>query len=168
MHFSIEEASMNIRTLVISALVAIPAAVSTQGLPALQAPVATMKANVGKVSSAGERERWQANASLWEIRAARTNKLEAADIAKMRPVFDAMGTNVSKISDPAEKERWQANCEMWRVLLNQTDRIEKPAREQMRSWLAVMTANVAKIGAAAERERWDANRELWTLLLRLT
>lgn len=158
---------MNVRHLALTVLlVAIPAGAFTQAPPALKTQLTAMQANLGKIPNAGEKERWQTNATLWDVKINRVGKLELSDLAKMRPVLETMKANVAKITDAGEKERWQANVDIWQTIIDKAQQYAKPDRDLMRARLETIKANVAKIRVAAEKERWEANRELWTITLR--
>jgi len=158
---------MTPRHFLLAVMIAAPVAVWAQASPALKAPFEAMRANVGKISNAAERERWETNVAIWQVKIGRADKLEPADLAKMRASFDTMKANVAKITAAAEKERWQANCDLWQVLLAAApNKVAKADRDKMRTTLDLIKANVAKIAVPAERERWDANHQLWVLTLR--
>jgi hypothetical protein len=157
---------MKLRTVALAVAILVPAGTLAQAPPALKSQLTAMQANVGKISNAGEKERWQTNAQLWEVKINRVGKLELSDIAKMRPILETMKVNVSKITDGAEKERWQANVDAWQTLIDKFQVYAKADRDLMRARLETIKANVMKIRVAAEKERWEANRELWTLTLR--
>lgn len=157
---------MQIRTVALAVAILVPAGMLAQAPPALKSQLTAMQANVGKISNAAEKERWQANAQLWDVKINRAGKLELSDIAKMRPILETMKVNVSKITDGAEKERWQANVDAWQTLIDKFQLYAKADRDLMRARLETIKANVQKIRVAAEKERWEANRELWTLTLR--
>ena len=163
---------MTRRSLLIALLLVTPIAVAGQTPPpagppaALKTPFAAMQANLNRVPNAAERERWEANVTLWSVKM-KKNQLDADDIDIMKKAFGAMKANVAKVTDAAEKERWDANIAMWEVLMAAPGKVAKAGRDQMLKSLDVIKANLAKIRVAAERERWDANREMWTVTLRL-
>lgn len=150
----------------VSLVVSLPVSLAAQYHPALKGPHAAIQANVGRISQAPERERWQENAALWNVKVYKA-KLEPMDVEVLTARLDRMQTHVSQISDGAEKERWQANCDMWKVLLSLKYPVAKPDRDRLRAKLDLMKANVMKIRVPAEKERWDANLELWTVTLRV-
>ena len=147
-------------------VVVLPVAPAAQYHPALKGPNAAIQANVGRISQAAERERWQENAALWNVKVYKA-KLEPMDVEVLKARLDRMQANVNQITDGAEKERWQANCDIWKVMLNLKYPIAKADRDAMRARLDQMKANVMKIRVPAEKERWDANLELWTVTLRV-
>lgn len=134
---------------------------SKQTGPTAKASFDTMQANVAKITNPAEKERWQANTSMWQSKIGHPGKLDPADLTKLQSSFDTMKTNVAKITDPAEKERWQANTAMWQVVLGQGATLTPAELGTLNASLATMKANVAKISEAPEKARWQANRDLW-------
>lgn len=130
-----------------------------------KASLDVMKGNVSKITEAGEKDRWQPNIDLWQIKLAQTGALAKADLYKMAALLDRIKANVAKITDAGEKERWQANVDLWQVLIAQKGVLAKVDVEKLKSPLGKMKANVAKITEAGEKERWQANRELWQVLI---
>jgi hypothetical protein len=130
--------------------------------PEMKAAFARMQANVGNISGPLEKERWQANVALWQVRLGNVGRLEKADLDKMQPSFDLMKENVAKITEPAEKERWQLNRDLWQITLSQTTgKISSADMEKIKAAFDKMQANIARITGVWERGRWQANRDLW-------
>ena len=163
---------MKLRILLFAALMAMPKVVSAQATakPAEQQLKATfdkMQAEVAKITDVSEKERWQANTALWQVKIARTGRLDQADLAKMQASLDTMKANVARLTgaaETAEKERWLANCELWQRALLQTGR---PADiDTMKASLARMKTNVATITDATEKTRWQANHNLWQAVVK--
>lgn len=128
---------------------------------AMQAAFDSMQANVATIAVPHEKERWQANVALWQVRLGHMGKLEKADLGTMQASFDLMKANVAKITAPAEKERWLANRDLWQLALHQTGKMSSADMKRMQAGFETMRANVARISAPAERGRWQANRDLW-------
>ena len=60
------------RTILLTAVVAlVPLSLAAQHHPGLKGPNDALQANVTRISQAAERERWQENAAIWNVKAAR-------------------------------------------------------------------------------------------------
>jgi hypothetical protein len=131
----------------------------------LKASLETMKANVAKVTDAGEKERWQANIALWEIQLTQKGAIAKADLDKMTSLLDRIKANVAKVAEAGEKERWQANIDLWEVLIGQKGVLGKGDVDKLKAPFDKMKANVAKITETSEKERWEANRHAWEVVI---
>ena len=165
---------MNLKHILVAAIVAAPIAVLAQTAPkpAAQTPkasLAAMQVNVVRITDPSEKERWTANLAMWQMKIDHTGAWTPEDVARMQASLDTIKTNVAQISgtaEAAEKERWQANRDLWEMYLEQVGKIPKAADlDEMNASFNIMKANVAKITNAAEKVRWQANRILWQSVL---
>jgi hypothetical protein len=161
---------MKLSKLVLAAAIAMPAFAGAQGAspqakPDMKVTFAVMKANVAKISDAGEKERWLANKNAWDVAVSQTGKVQAADLAKVSTALGAMKTNVAKITEATEKERWQANVDLWQLFDSRGGSLSKADLPAANASLEKIKANVARITAAAEKERWQADRDLWQIVI---
>jgi hypothetical protein len=154
---------MRIRNLVPALLIAVPSIGVAQVARSTQATFDQMQANVAKITVQGEKERWQANADMWQVKLAHMDKLAKPELDKITASLNAMKMNVAKIAIAAEKERWQANVDLWQASL--APKVAKADLDKMNAALSTIKANVAKITVPAEKERWEANRDLWQAVL---
>jgi hypothetical protein len=153
-------------TLVITA----PVFAWSQGAPGparadMKVAFSNMQSNVTNISGPLEKERWEANIALWQVRLGHMGKLEKADIDNMRPSFNVMNANVAKITEPAERERWRANRDLWQIALTEADKLSSADRDKMKVAFDKMQANLVKITGVWEKGRWQANRDLWQAMI---
>ena len=157
---------MKFSSMIIGAMVAVPALLAAQGAPVQQKHDVTttfgvMKSNVGKITAAGEKERWQANVDEWSVVVAEGGKPAKADLDKISAALATIKSNVGKLAAGAERERWQANVDLWQLYVTCEGAFAKPDVAAANAAFEKMKANVAKISEASEKERWIANRDLW-------
>ena len=117
-----------------------------------KAPFDVMKANVAKITEAGEKERWQANLDLWQLKLAQTGAVAKTELDKMAVALDRIKANVAKVTEAGEKRRWQANLDLWQVVIAQKGVPAKGDVEKLKAPFEKMKANVAKVTAAGEKE----------------
>jgi hypothetical protein len=189
---------MKVSRLIVSALF-LPAAAMTQVAPPLspsiKARLDQMESNVARISVAGEKDRWNANVSMWKIVFGKSGKLPTADVQLLESSLQTIRGNVAKVASPAERERWQANIRLWQAFIHgRLSQSGQPAaampcgapaempmsgmREMASMSMSMpgarlatdaafgrMKLNVARISESAERERWSANSDLWEAVL---
>jgi len=131
----------------------------------LKASLEAIKANVAKVTEAGEKERWQANIDLWQLKVAQTGVITKTDLDKMTSSLDGIKANGGKVTEAHEKERWEANNRLWHVLIGQKGVTGKGDAEKLKAPFEKMKTNIAKIKEAGEKERWEANRDMWQVVI---
>jgi hypothetical protein len=179
----------------VSALL-IPAAAMTQvappATPSIKARLDLMESNVARISVPAEKERWNANLSMWKIVFAKPGSLPAADVQLLESSLQTIRGNVAKVASRAERERWQANIRLWQMFVHmRLSQSEQPAAAMpcmaeagmpmsgMQGMLSMapgvrlaadaaygrMKLNVARISEPGERERWSANSDLWEAVL---
>ena len=111
---------MKASKLVMTALL-VPAAAVTQIAPPATSAVKTrlelLTANVARIGADGEKERWNANVSMWKIVFAKAGKLSAADVQSLDASLQTIRGNVANIARSAERERWQANIRLWQAFV---------------------------------------------------
>jgi hypothetical protein len=157
---------MKLKYLLVVPMLALVTFVLAQGAPVQEKQDAktsldAIKANVAKITEAGEKQRWQANIDLWQLKFAQPGIIAKTDLDKMTSSLDRIKANVAKVTDAQEKERWQANIDMWQVLIDQKGVLLKGGVEKVKAPFEKMKANIAKITEAGEKQRWEANRDLW-------
>jgi hypothetical protein len=187
---------MKVSRLIVSALF-LPAAAMTQVAPPLspsiKARLDLMESNVARISVAGEKERWNANVSMWKIVFGKSGNLPTADVQLLESSLQTIRGNVARVASPAERERWQANIRLWQAFIHgRLSQSGQPAAAMpcgapaempmsgMREMASMpmpgarlvtdaafgrMKLNVARISESAERERWSANSDLWEAVL---
>jgi hypothetical protein len=141
---------------------------SVQGEAAQAKPDARfekMMANVAMITEAGEKERWQANLDLWQIKLAQPGVIAKTKLDKMAVSLDRIKANVAKVTEAGEKERWRANLDLWQVVITQKGVPAKGDIEKLKAPFAKMKGNVARFTGASERERWQANLDLWQTVM---
>jgi len=187
---------MKLSSLIVASLL-IPAAAMTQIAPpvspSIKARLDLMESNVARISVTGEKERWNANVSMWKIVFGKPGNLPAADVQLLESSLQTIRGNVAKVASPAERERWRANIRLWQAFIR--GRLSQPGQlaaampcaaeagmpmSGMRGMASMpmpgarfvtdaafgrMTLNVARISESAERERWLANAGLWETVL---
>ena len=143
---------------------AAPIVASAQATPRQPAQasalVEQMKTNVAKIAEPTEKDRWQANLELWQLKTGLTGAATKADLDRMNLLVDRVSANVAKITAPAEKGRWQANLDMWKMVAR-ADKMSKADVAKAKTLFDAMKDNVAKISDPNEKDRWQANRDLW-------
>jgi hypothetical protein len=157
---------MKIRQGIVAALM-VPAILAAQtrtpapfnGKPLIE----RMQANVAKITTVAETQRWQANVTMWQTVVGNPEQLSKAELATLKAALLTMQTNVATIERPAEAQRWHANVVLWRAFIAGKSPAGKAP--DIDSAFARMKANVAKIAEPAEKERWQANLDLWTAML---
>ncbi len=187
---------MRIPRLMVAALF-IPAAATTQvgplATPSIKARLDLMESNVARIGVAGEKERWNANVSMWKIVFAKPGNLSTADVQLLQSSLQTIRGNVANVASPAERERWQANIRLWQAFIHvRLSQSGQPAAAMpcgaepgmpmsgMRGMASMpmpgarlatdaaygrMKLNVARISESAEKERWSANSDLWEAVL---
>ena len=187
---------MRISRLMVAALF-IPAAATTQvgplATPSIKARLDLMESNVARIGVAREKERWNANVSMWKIVFAKPGNLSTADVQLLQSSLQTIRGNVANVASPAERERWQANIRLWQAFIHgRVSQAEQPAAAMpcvaqtgmpmsgMRGAQSMpmpgarlatdaaygrMKLNVARISESAEKERWSANSDLWEAVL---
>ncbi len=161
---------MKVNKLLLAPMLVLLTLALVQGAPVqknkvLKASLETMKANVAKVTEAGEKERWQANIDLWQLKLGHGRAIGKTDLHKMTGLLHRIKANVAKVTDVAEKERWQANIDLWQGLIRQKGVLAKGHAEKLKAPFKKMKANIAKITEAGEKERWQTNREMWKVVI---
>lgn len=124
--------------------------------PDHKADLEAMKANVAKNVFAPEKERWEANITLWTLRIDGGGTIAKGDMTKAEAAFAKMQGNIAKLINPSEKERWMANRDLWQTTLGIGGVASSPSQ-----LLSVMTHNVATITEPEEKERWTLNLNFW-------
>jgi len=184
---------MKLSRLIVAALF-VPAAAMTQtappATPSIKARLDLMESNVARITVAGEKERWNANVSMWKIVFAKPGNLSTADIQLLESSMQTIRANVANLARSAERERWQANIRLWQAFLHgRTMPAGNPsampccaqpgmpmssmpasmpmsgARPAADAAYGRMKLNVARITDSAEKERWSANCDLWEAVL---
>lgn len=187
---------MKLSSLIVASLF-IPAAAMTQVAPpvspSIKARLDLMESNVARIGVAGEKERWNANVSMWKIVFGKPGNLSTADVQMLQSSLQTIRGNIAKVASPAERERWQANIRLWQAFIHgRLSQSGQPAAAMpcaaepgmpmsaMRGMASMpmpgtrfmadaafgrMTLNVARISESAEKERWSANSDLWEALL---
>jgi hypothetical protein len=183
---------------VVIAAVFTPALAMTQvappATPGAKAVLERMQTNVSQITQPAEKERWNANLSMWKVVFAKPGKLAVADVGALQSSLQTMRGNVQAIVNPAEKERWTANVRLWQAFvvgnamtgpasmtaapcgampmaampMASMPMAGMPAYGMRRGTDAAfgrMTLNVAKINEPTEKERWQANSDLWIAIL---
>ena len=157
---------MKLLHIVASVLSATPICLSAEATPARPAQTTTalverIKTNVAKITEPTEKDRWEANLELWQLKSGLTAAATKADLDRMKVLVDRISANVARITTPAEKERWQANLDMWKIVSKYADKLPKDDVAKVKASFERMKTNVARIPNPQERERWEANRDLW-------
>ena len=96
------------------------AQVAPPATPGTKAVLDQMQANVSQITVPAEKERWNANLSMWNVVFAKPGKLAASDLSALRSSLRTMRTNVNAITRSAEKERWMANLRLWQAFVGGT------------------------------------------------
>lgn len=93
------------------------AQVAPPATPGTKAVLERMQANISQITAPAEKERWNANLSMWNVVFAKPGKLATADVGALRASLKTMRTNVNAITRSAEKERWMANLRLWQAFV---------------------------------------------------
>jgi len=186
---------MKLSNLIVAALF-IPAAAMTQVAPpassSVKARLDLMESNVARISVAGEKERWNANVSMWKIVFGKPGNLSTADVQLLQSSLQTIRANVANVARSAERERWQTNIRLWQAFIHgRLSQAGQPAaampcaqpgmpmsgmpgmasmpmpgvRMMTDAAYGRMKLNVARIAEPAEKERWSANSDLWEAVL---
>jgi hypothetical protein len=187
---------MRLSRLIFAALF-MPAAAMTQvappATPSIKARLDLMESNVARISVAGERERWNANVSMWKIVFGKPGNLSTADVQLLESSLKTIRSNVANVAHSAERERWQTNIRLWQAFIHRrVSQAGQPAAAMpcgaqagmpmsgMQGMASMpmpgarlmtdaaygrMKLNVARIAEPAEKERWSANSDLWEAVL---
>jgi hypothetical protein len=131
-----------------------------------KALLATMGANVSRISPSLEHDRWDANVRLWEVYLTKPSPLSTESMQGMRVEYQTIVRIVAQLVGPDERERWVLNRDLWEMMLDANCTPPAATMEKMRPMLKAMAANLARIDAPGEKERWTANYELWMDLVR--
>jgi hypothetical protein len=152
---------MRLSSYALALVVAAPAVAWSQGGADTKLPFETMQANVAKIVAPQEKERWQANVAIWQLKLDRAGAMEKADLDKARASLDIINANIARITAVEEKERWQANRDLWEIVLSKGDKFTPADREKIKAAYDKMNMNIARISEPSEKERWHTNRQLW-------
>jgi hypothetical protein len=176
-----------------TAAVFVPAAAVAQIAPPVtsvtKARLDAMESNVAGIVASAERDRWNANVSMWKVVFAKSGKLQPSDVQSLQNSLQAIRTNVARLAPSPEKERWQSNIRLWRTFLlgSSAHAAEMPCEGQPQMPMAGMSGGmsmpmsmpmsgvrlatdaafgrmrltVSRISEALERDRWSANTDLW-------
>ena len=71
---------MRLSSYALALVVAAPAVAWSQGGADTKLPFETMQANVAKIVAPQEKERWQANVAIWQLKLDRAGAMEKADL----------------------------------------------------------------------------------------
>ena len=121
-----------------------------------KAELEAMKANVAKNVLAPEKQRWEANITLWTLRLDGGGTIAKGDMAKAEAAFAVMQGNIAKLINPSEKERWMVNRDLWQTTLGIGGVASAP-----KALVAAMSGNVSAITEPEEKERWTLNLKFW-------
>jgi hypothetical protein len=125
-----------------------------------------MQKNVAQISEpVSEKERWQANVSMWRTVLEHLNDTQNTNTKLLKDTLQIMEGNVSHITQASERERWDDNLQLWRRLIARYDDPRIIGLAEVDHALGEMDANVCCIAEPHEHERWQANHDLWQLLI---
>jgi hypothetical protein len=187
---------MKLSRLMVTAVL-IPAAAMSQvappSTPLTKAHLDAMESNVARISVAAEKERWNANLSMWKLVFAKSGKLSAGDVQGLQTSLQTIRANVTNVPPSPERERWQANIRLWQAFIRGrampagqpaaampcgaqpgTPMPGMPGAMSMQmpngrvatdAAFGRMKLNVGRIAEPQEKERWSANADLWEAML---
>ncbi len=131
----------------------------------MRASVDQITTNIAAVTEPAEKERWQANARMWNRMVAQVGSSTKADVDQMTADLNVIKANVAQITAEDERERWQANLDLWQALLALNEKAVREDVQKIDSLRMVMFGNVRKLPVCAEKERWTANQVLWQAMV---
>ena len=135
-----------------------------QPIQPMQAVFDSLRNNVAAIVPAAEKERWDANVSLWKLLLDRGGVVAEIDSVAARRQLEVMRANLGGITLPEEKDRWQSNLGLWQIRLARPGILPRSDRDKVTALLYRMNVNLGRITRADELARWKANYELWKLL----